>query len=371
MQDIDDITSIGSGYRRDTNVVEDIESIPSRPQTKFTRHNIDVINSDEPVPNIPQSRKLEELLKNVDRIAEGKVRLPMRSPNHVASVRIVPAIEDEPVGSHRSTSRSARNYTVPDTRTSNAVGIHLTRMPDRNITRSERAYVLRQKFQRLNAQNPNIAIPETNDPDALERMYVEAIKTNHYCSTSSTWLIYMGIGYTAFQYGLHKMGIQLPPQFVAIQLEVMSSYPTLLKSLGEPGGPSIGSSWPPWLKLIFIISMHSIIFIIIYKITGNTQSAREAQNFICRTGIMGGRSQSNEGEADNAMASVGGIFGGLGNLFGGQGGGIQNVIGNVMSMFGGRSAMDDIDLEAPPEPISNRSQSETSFNSRRPTPFDR
>lgn len=65
----------------------------------------------------------------------------------------------------------------------------------------------------------------------------------------------MGIGYAGFQFALHKLGFKLPPEFVYMQLEVMSHYPQLLKALGDPGGPSIGSSWPPWMKLTFVIAV--------------------------------------------------------------------------------------------------------------------
>lgn len=379
MEDIDDITSIRSSDRIETNKIEDIDL---GIDNNINNNQHDDINHDEPSPNLAPSRKLQELLKNVDKMAAGKNRLPLKSNRNVASVRVVPDFDDNDlhVGKNKNNNndKSARNYMPME-----YVNIPMTRVPNRNVTRTERAYVWRQKFQRLNAQNPKIEIPETNDPDALERMYYEAIRTNHYCSTSSTWLIYMGIGYAAFQLLLHKIGFTLPPQFVPIQLEVMASYPTLLKSLGEPGGPSLGSSWPPWIKLMFVIAMHSLIFIIIFKLTGSVDNAHNAQRFICRTGIMGGRPQSDEGQADNAMANVGGILGGLGGLFGGNGngGGLQNMLGNVMSMFGGggRSAMDDIDLESPPEPLSNRSTQSSSsqnsntqrqFNSRRPTPFD-
>jgi len=188
----------------------------------------------------------------------------------------------------------------------------------------------------------------------------------------------MGLGYGLFQGALHWIGISLPPDFVFIQIQVMSHYPQLLKALGDPGGPSLGSSWPPWLKLSFVMCVHTLLFVLIYKMTkGNTNAARSAQNFICKTGFMGGKSQGEEVEADNAMANVGDMLGGLGGIFGGGNGGglggmMQNLIGGMMGAMGKTDHVAEIDLENPPDAISERSSmsSQREFNSRRNTPFD-
>lgn len=322
-------------------VVIDIDDIDSR-------H----LNRDEPVPRTSMSRDLVDVLRNIDNRANGGIRLPLNSKREVASVRIIPDV------SYRSNA-SARSYrpSTPD-----------TRKPDRTMGNSERAYMWRMKFQRLNARNPRIPMPDTNDPDTLERLYTEAIKTDHYCSSTSTWLIYMGIGYAGFQAVLHKIGFQLPSTFIFNQLSVISHYPQLLKALGDPGGPSLGSSWPPWMKLMFVISVHTLIFVIIYKISGGDENAaNNVQLFICKTGFMGGKPQGEEVAADNAITNLGGMLGGM---FGGGGGSgigglFQNIMGTVMGAMGSNDSVADINLEDPPDPLSERE-----FNSRRLSPFD-
>lgn len=398
MDDIDDITSHRSEGRHQNTSVRDIDSsgnsrersinVPSRDRPDQKRHKQQSshlhsrhLNSDEPIPDISPSRDIVETMLRIDQQAKGRTRLPMSSAQHATSVRVIPDISNsrsrsrgssrthDSHNSHRSYG-SARSY-----KPQNYGGA--TSRPDKNMTNSERAYMWRMKFQRLNARNPRIPIPDTNNPDSLEKLYAEAIRTNHYCSTSSTWLIYMGLGYGLFQAGLHWMGVKLPPDFVYIQMQVMSHYTDILKSLGDPGGPSLGSSWPPWLKLAFVMCIHTVIFVLIYKLTGSVNGAKSVQSFICKTGLMGGKAQGEEVEADNAMANVGDMLGGLGGIFGGSGGGglggmFQNLIGGMMGAMGTQDHVAKVDLENPDMSASDRSVASSSreFDSRKETPFD-
>lgn len=362
MDDIDEITSVQTNHSIRKNRIEDIDS-----ETELQSR---ILNKDEPKPILSQSRQLVETLRNIDKKAQGKLRLPLANSRNVASVRIVP---DFP--SNRSDSSRSRKSSKKDDRSDRSYRVPiLSRRPDKNMSDSERAYVWRMKFQRLNARNPNIPVPDTQNPETLEKLYLEAIKTDHYSSSTSTWLIYMGLGYGAFQLALHKFGIKMPDNFVFIQLEVMTHYPQILKELGSPGGPSLGSSWPPWLKLIFVMAIHTLIFMIIYKMTGSSDSAYNAQRVICGTGLMGGKDRSDElePEKDNAMANVGGLLGGLlgGNSgSGGFGNMFQSILGSFMG--GGSDNVKEMDLENPPEPVSDRSLSSNRVSlSRAKTPFD-
>ncbi len=289
-----------------------------------------VLNADEPKASVSLGNDLLDALKQVD-ANNHRTRLPMSS-NRSVSVRIIPD------GDRPSRSPSVRSK--PEMAA-------ITRMPEKSMTPSERAYMWKLKFIRLNRRNKDIPIPETIDPDALEKLYIEAARTDHYCSTSATWLIYMGIGYVAFQYGLNKLGLDLPADFAFVQLEVMSHYPDIIKALGDPGGPSLGSSWPPWMKLLFVMAAHTVIFIAVYKISGRSSNARQVQQFICSTGLMGGNPQGQELEADNAMANLGGIFG---NVLGGDGGGglggLGGMVKSLMTQFMGSEP--DMDINNPP-----------------------
>lgn len=330
------------------------------------------LNADEPQPSIRPKKQLEDVLRSVENRASGRLRLPLTASRTIASVRIIP---DSP-------SRDARSDGNPQTARSYKPQEIATRRPNTAASESERAYIWRQKFQRLHQQNRTIEIPDTNDPNALERMYQEALRTHHYSRTSPTWLIYMGLGYSAFQFGLSKLGFNLPSEFVFMQLEVMSHYPELLKALGDPGGPSIGSNWSPWMKLTFVIAVQTVIFVIVYKVTGNNAlQAHNVQKFICTTGLMGGKPQGDEATTDQAQTGLGGMLGGGGGLGGlisgvmGGGGGLGGLISGVMGALGGKSSMDDIDPENPPPPVSDDESSPEShtsrgFSSRRPGLFD-
>lgn len=314
------------------------------------------LNSDEPKPTMTNSRELASIISNIDQRVDNKLRLPMNSNRNVTSVRIVSD------ASRRSNQSSVRSYKP---------SIEPSRKQEVYQSPEERAYIWRQKFIRLNARNPKVEIPELTDPDVLGRLYTEALKTDHYSSSSATWLLYMGMGYAAFQGILHKLGISLPHQFVFYQVDVMSCYPQILKSLGEPGGPSIGSNWPPWMKLAFIVCLHTITFVLIYKLTGSETSAYSAQKAICGTGLMGGKPQAEESVSDNAQANLGGILSGFGNLLGGGSGGgmmdmMQGLIGGLMG--GTNNATEDIDLDNPPDPVSYKDANH--FDSRRKSRFD-
>lgn len=352
MSDLDDIIQNNNITSYRSTDIEDFSITSKRnPIPTF----VDDLNDDEPKPQIEPSIKLQNLLATIDN-TKARAKLPMQSVRNIQSVRVIHEPEESNVIVHNRSARDYQPTLYPMTR----------KQSMDNMTKADKAYIWRMKFQRLNSQNGKISIPDSNDPDVLEKLYYEALRTNHYSSSSSTWLIYMTFGYIGFQMVLRKIGINLPPEFVEIQVEALSSYTTLLASLGEPGGPSIGSNWSPWVKLLVVVCMHSLIFMLIHWITGSTSSARNTQQFICRTGFMGG-SQINEGAADNATHTVGSM---IGNMFGGNGGGIGSIISNVMNMFTGQSSVSAIDPNNPPRPISERPANNQQFNSNRATPFD-
>lgn len=382
MNGIDNLDSIRSSTitgNTNNSGIYDVEYVPSRGNSRqnvqTTSISPQVLNADEPQPAVRPGRQLEDVLRSVDGRTSGRVRLPLEASRTIASIRIIPDSPSRDThNSEGKSKRSARSYKPQDI---------ATRRPANNASESERAYIWRQKFQRLHQQNRTIEIPDTNDPDALERMYSEALRTHHYARTSPTWLIYMGLGYSAFQFGLSKLGFKLPADFVFMQLDVMSHYPELLKALGDPGGPSIGSNWPPWMKLTFVIAVQTLIFVIVYKVSGNNSvQANSVQKFICSTGLMGGKPQGDEVTTDQATNGLGGMLGGLlgngggggglGSLLG-SGGGLGGLISGMMGALGGKSSMDDIDLENPPPPVSDDeavSPQSRGFNSRRPGLFD-
>lgn len=325
-------------------VIEDLDQI---------RTSVRVLNRDEPKPDVTPSRSLMGILRTID---QNPKRPALLSSNHIQSVRIIPA-EDN--GGASPSARDYRPSPMPE-----------TRRIDKTLPKEERLYILRSKFQRVHDRNPTIEIPSSDDPDSLERMYWEALRTDHYGHASTTWLLYMCLGYAGFQFALNQLGFKLPAEYTVVQIQVISHYPELLKSLGDPGGPSIGSSWPPWVKMLVVMAIHTIIFIIIYKMTGSSESAMNAQHAICRTGFMSGKAVGDEAAADGALGGLAGIIGPI--LNGGGGGGLSNIGGMIQGLvraIGGGGGTAAINPNAPPLPIVDTTPVVLS-GSRRPTPFD-
>lgn len=317
-----------------------------------------VLNIDNPRPDVSVKRSdLAIELENIDKRVKDRVRPTIDASRGITSVRMV----------HQNISRdsngmSARSYKVED---------YASKMPDKKRSPAERAYIMRQKFIKLNNANSQIEIPDIQDPDALERMYVEALRTHHYSKINSSWFIYLGVGYVFLQYLLNWFGLGLPDTFAAYQLRMLSCYHDILRQMGDPGGISLGSSWPAWVKLLIVIVVQTVVFILVFKMTkGNAEAAAGVQDLIASTKIMGGKKTEGDIEAEGAAVQAGGIMDVLGGLFGGGGGGIANVLGGLLNRGGGVS--DDIDLDNLPEPTEDDEEEsdEVRISSRRSNMFD-
>lgn len=305
-----------------------------------------VLNNDVPSTSISMGSDLGDRLDLIDRLASSRTRATIPTDNLVTSFRIIP---DPQNVTHRAVS--ARHYKPPTVQ--NVV----------HLTKSERVYNWRQKFYRLQSMNPTLEIPDSSDPDALERMYAEALRTNSYASSSGTWMLYFGVGNAFVQWLLTKAGVPNVQNYAKYQLEILKYYPQLINELGNPGGPSIGSSWPPWMKLTFIVVIQSIIFLVVTSITKNDSIAFHVQRMASSTGVLGGKAQptaESDAAGDNAINNIGGL---LGNFISGGEGGIMGMLGGLLS---GQvpNAMDDIDLDNLPAPVDEPNPSN------RLTPFD-
>lgn len=315
-----------------------------------------LLNIDNPIPDVSVRRSdLAMELDNIDRRVKDRVRPSIDASRGITSVRMV-----QQNMSRDSNGMSARTYRVED---------YASKMPDKKRSPAERAYIIRQKFIKLNNANPQIEIPDMQDPDALERMYVEALRTHHYSKINSSWFIYLGVGYVFLQYLLNWFGLGLPDTFAAYQLRILSCYHDILRQMGDPGGISIGSSLPAWVKLLIVIVVQTAIFVIVFKITkGNTEAAAGVQDLMASTKLFGGKKTGGDIEAEGAAVQANGIMGVLGNIFGGGGGGIANIFSNLM---GGSVPTDDIDLDNLPEPEEeDESEEENQISSRRSNMFD-
>ena len=306
------------------------------------------VNRDNLRPDVSITRgDLLSSLEEIDKKAKDRIRPQIDASRGLASIRLVPQQL-----SRDSNGMSARSYRPTD---------YASNMPNKKRSEAERAYIIRQKFIDLNHRNPKIDIPDTQDPDALERMYMEALKTYRRTKVGASWFIYIGIGYFILQYILQWFGLNLPDNFALYQMRAIAHYTDIIRQMGDPGGISIGSSWPAWAKLLIVMVLQTITFIIAYKITGSEQAAAGAQDFIASTNFMGGNKSDGDLEAEGAALDIGNI---ISNFKGAMGGGGGNIIQSVMSMFGGGKPKQDIDLDDIPEPEAE------SFSSRRPNPFD-
>jgi hypothetical protein len=352
-----DIDKIGEGSNRSMRFEEEESSVVR------VRRDVAVsssrLNIDNPRPDVSVQRSdLIRQLEAIDRNTVNRVRPTIDASRGVTSVRMI-----HQNASRDSNGMSARSYRVDD---------YTSKMPDKKRSPEERAYVIRQKFIKLNNSNPQIEIPNTQDPDALERMYVEALRTHHYSKINSSWFIYLGVGYVFLQYLLNWFGLGLPDNFASYQLRMLSCYHDILRQMGDPGGISMGSTWPPWVKLLVIIVVQTVVFILVFKMTkGNAEAAAGVQELIASTKFLGGKKTSGDVEAEGAAVQAGGIMDVIGGLFGGGGGaGIAGVIGNLFG-GGGMGQDDDIDLDDLPEPDDDEDEEEeVRMSSRRSNMFD-
>lgn len=340
-------------------VIDDVDNIRSRKgsnadiATSLVRLNPgtvvspSLVNGDNMRPDVNVRRPdLVRTLAEIDTKTKDMLRPRIDTSRGFNSIRLVPQQL-----SRDSNGMSARSYRAED------MG---SRMPDKRRSPSERAYIMRTKFIKLNNANPKIEVPDSTDPDALERMYAEALRTHHYTKTSASWFLYIGIGYFLFQYIMEWFGLKLPANFVYYQLRVLSHYNDIIKQLGDPGGISIGSSWPAWVKLTVIIILQTLTFVIAFKITGSEDAAAKAQDFISSTGFMSGKKSDGDIEAETAAMDVGNLMSGFKGLLGG--GEMGDIIGSVMNIFSGQKT-DDIDLDDIPSPKGEE------FSSRVPNMF--
>jgi hypothetical protein len=335
-----------------SSVSNDVPQVKIRPLSA-------TINSDEPKPDlstVKQKSSLAQKLAIIDSKLLPNGRVPLRASSHKNSVRVIPLS----VAKSQTSANSRRD-----------LSFIRGNLPDKNLSPEERVYKIRTEFNILAASNPKVRLPPDgiNDPDVLERMYLDAVRECSYTSVSTTWLLYMGVGYSVFHWICDKLGFSLPPEFVKIQIDVMSHYHYILKSLGDPGGPSITSTWSPWAKLICVILLHTVIFIFIYKLTGNSAGAYTVQKVLAGTNMFGGSPNAATAEATVASEGLGGLISAIsGNT---QGGGIGGIISGVMKLLGGgggggnpQSGVDDIDLDNIPEPEGDK------LNSARKNDFD-
>lgn len=356
---IEDISDIKSRESKRSTSVRDIDERSRKSSIIPSRE----LNSDEPKPSIVPSRELLDKLREIDRKGSGMKRIPLNSRQSQISNRSTTQLRIVP-GTPSSRARSYQPQRPVD------IIPEDPRMKD--MTPDEIVYMYRQKFIRLNDRNPKIEIPNCNDPGKMAIFYQEALKTDHHTTTSSTWIIYMGLGYAGFWAMANWLGLGLPPSFIYVQVTIMTHYPKILKELGDPGGLSLGSSWPPWIKLVIVMAIHTALYILIFKFSGNESAAIRTQEVICGTGLFGGKAQAEEGVADQATAGIGGLLGGL--MGGTGGGGFGGIVQNLIGMFTGQKKDDvaDIDLNNPP-PIVGDTPSHRSNDiptTHRKTPFD-
>lgn len=325
-----------------------------------------IINIEEPEPEIKDiNKRLSAKLAEIDKTVGSRPRPTLVSRTNIPSVKIVYPNEDN--GRFNSSSR--------DYKPKPGLGRNkqaFSQPPDRTKSSAQRLYAIQQKFIRLNRANPRISIPDSTNPDELEDMYVEASKTHSAFSGSSSWLMYLGVGYACLQWLLKWFGVSLPDSFVQHQLVTIAMYPETLKALGEPGLTSIVGGWPPWVQLLVIMTIQTVTYILIYKMTGDEGKAVGAQRIMCDTGLLGPK--KNEDRLGAAEAGTANVMGTIGSFLNGGGGGAGGgFLGNIMNVVGGlmnngeTNEVDEIDIDNLPEPELSP---QTSASSRVDNPFD-
>jgi hypothetical protein len=157
-----------------SSVSNDVPQVKIRPLSA-------TINSDDPKPDLSTVKKKSSLAQKLA-IIDSKLlpngRVPLRASSHKNSVRVIPLS----VAKSQTSANSRRD-----------LSFIRGNLPDKNLSPEERVYKIRTEFNILAASNPKVRLPPDgiNDPDVLERMYLDAVRECSYTSVSTTWLLYM------------------------------------------------------------------------------------------------------------------------------------------------------------------------------------
>ena len=139
----------------------------------------------------------------------------------------------------------------------------------------------------------------------------------------------MVLGFLAFQWVGSKAGLNTAG-FTMNQMENMRRYDGILRQFGEVNWMEIGQDWPPYLKLIIMMSAQFGIFIVakaIFKATGKDLTAEFNRLFASVTSLDDGYKYvepSSVGLDEEDETDNGGIFSMIRNFMGVFGGGAQN-----------------------------------------------
>lgn len=312
----------------------------------------EIINADNPEPNIAGIDNMKDELDKIDNILATSKRINLKTSNHIPTTRVS---DSNNTGRGTTTKRTARDYRPTTTTATREESTNpLFVRPSKENPPSTQLYEMNCMFKNLQMKYPTIIteIPMDNDPDQLWKKYIASAKMCISGSTSTTWIMYMTFGYMGLYGVFSYFGMKLPSNFVQIQISVMQKYKSILDDMGDPGGISIMSNWSPMSKLIFVIILQTLIFIVIYKMTGDSNSAFNTQCIVAGMPILGGSNGDNAvAEAAVAEDNAGNMMGALGGLLGGNGAGLLQ---GLMGMMGGNGAtqsrLDQIDPNNLPEP---------------------
>ena len=338
-----------------------ISTITSGPRQRSNSHGFVAIGSNEPSHNVVHSPKLQSQIDLIRRNIGTSSTLRR-------SINLVPFASSQLFIPNSKKTTSKKSIPILS-RKSNTI----TKSILDDDTDDVDLYTLRLQFKKLAIQNDGITVPTTSDPVKLKAMYKSALAYHKETRTSPTWLLYSGIAYTGMYLAMNKVfQMDIPPEFITVQISTISHYKELLTSLGDPGGLSIGSSWPPWLKFLAVALAHSLIFVVVYKMTGSASMASMPSDAMCALNIGG---KTDVGMVNMKPDGLANAFGALGNGLAGKksGGGIGNLLGGLLGGGGsgggldlngiiggllggmGNTEKDDIDIDNPPDPVDQES----------------
>lgn len=244
-----------------------------------------------------------------------------------------PIHEGEEVKPTKDLSRVIQKTVEEKKRTSKEV-------PSRRVESSSRdvkAYKLRQKFLRLNKEDPRITVPDCRDPDKLQEMYEDAYFTYAKSNSSGTWITLIGTGCAVFELIMNRfLGIDAKG-YTQCMSAIIPYYHYIFKDMGDVGFVSIMSDWSPEMKLVAVLIIHTGTFFVMKKLTdGEVDKIRSTMKGLVNTGIAGG---DPTGEKETSQ--------------GGGGGGMMDMVNNLIGSFmggGGEKKSPTMDLDNPPPP---------------------
>lgn len=316
--------------------------IVDEPQTSSSSvpYKIDkaiVLGDEPPIKNISTSSKQNKSIQNSDN-THPKSHRSIKIASYEANFS-----KSRSKSSSKSSSKKIKDY-IPE-RIEN-------KKEEEFKSPSEKLYAYKLKWQLLNEKDPRIPIPDSNDPDELERLYIRGENAYSELNTPGTLMIVIGASYVGLQYLFNKVfKWNVGENFAEDMISVTYYYASLIRKIGTPGLDSINKAvgeLHPVVQILIVIVVQTVVYVALYKIMGRSVAV-SAQKAVAGTGLFGAN-PSEEAQDNPVLNAITSLT---------SGGGIMDVVSAIMGSKASKTDNDPVPL--PPNPTGIDENRENPF----------